>query len=39
MMNIKIGDIEIYCALHHDDDFEKAFTASVNHKGDSVIYE
>lgn len=39
MINTEIGDIVIYYALHHDDDFDKALTESVNHKGDSVIYE
>ena len=27
--------IAIYCALRHEDDFDKALTASVNHRGDS----
>lgn len=27
--------IAIYCALRHEDDFDKALTASVNHNGDS----
>lgn len=27
--------IAVYCALRHEDDFDKALTASVNHRGDS----
>ena len=27
--------IAIYCALRHENDFDKALTASVNHRGDS----
>ena len=27
--------IAVYCALRHEDDFSKAITASVNHRGDS----